>query len=125
MNGHRTGMPQCVVCSLGSGFITSDHTSSALSLKVCSAYIASILRDLAGEAREIRAAGGFAVQAMQQMMTDVFACDVLIPEVYEASSFGAAGSQCLHLVPSTIWLMCTTDPHHGSARTGCSTLSNL
>jgi len=23
-------------------------------------------------------------------MTDVFACDVLIPEVYEAGSFGAA-----------------------------------
>jgi len=40
-------------------------------------------------------------------MTDVFACDVLIPEVYEASSFGLR-SQCLQ-VPSTIWLMCTTD----------------
>jgi len=31
-----------------------------------------------------------------QMMTDVFACDVLIPEVYEAGSFGAAAIAMLH-----------------------------
>jgi gluconokinase len=63
---------------------------------VYSIYIA--LRDLAGEAREIRAAGGFARSKLwQQMMTDVFACDVLIPEVYEASSFGAAAIAMLAL----------------------------
>jgi len=69
------------------------RTSSALSLKVfCSAYIASILRYAIWQEKLGRFVLLVALpfQAMQQMMTDVFACDVLIPEVYEASSFGAA-----------------------------------
>ncbi len=63
---------------------------------VYSIYMA--LSDLAGEGREIRAAGGFArSKVWGQMMADVFACDVLIPEVYEASSFGAAAIAMLAL----------------------------
>jgi len=50
------------------------------------------------------------------MMADVFACDVLIPEVYEAGSFGAAAIAMLHSVPSIIWLMCGNSSHHGAAR---------
>jgi gluconokinase len=49
------------------------------------------LHELAGEPQEIRAAGGFARSPeWRQMLADIFACEVLIPEVYESSSFGAA-----------------------------------
>jgi gluconokinase len=58
-------------------------------LSVYSIYVA--LCDLVGDAQEIRAAGGFArSQVWRQMMADVLGHEVLIPEVYEASSFGAA-----------------------------------
>jgi gluconokinase len=53
--------------------------------------ISLALRDLAGTAQEIRASGGFArSQPWRQMMSDIFGYDVLIPEVYESSAFGAA-----------------------------------
>lgn len=49
------------------------------------------LRDLAGSAAEIRASGGFVrSQPWCQMLADIFGCEVLIPEVYEGSAFGAA-----------------------------------
>lgn len=52
--------------------------------------IYSALCDLVGEAQEVRAAGGFArSQTWRQMMADVLGHELLIPEVYEASSFGA------------------------------------
>lgn len=63
---------------------------------VYSIYLA--VRDLAGEAHEIRASGGFARSKIwRQMLADVFASNVLIPEVYEASSFGAAALAMLAL----------------------------
>jgi gluconokinase len=53
--------------------------------------IALALQDLAGAAQEIRASGGFARSAIwRQMMADVFGYEVLVPEVYEGSGFGAA-----------------------------------
>lgn len=56
---------------------------------VYSIYVA--LCEVIGEAQEIRAAGGFArSQVWRQMMADVLNHEVLIPEVYEASGFGAA-----------------------------------
>jgi gluconokinase len=55
------------------------------------ANIKRALHDLSGEPQELRAAGGFARStAWRQMLADMFACEVLIPEVYESSSFGAA-----------------------------------
>jgi len=91
-----------VVCSLGSGFITSDLIRAVLEgilFSVYSIYIA--LRDLAGEARRFVLV---ALPFMAKMMTDVFACDVLIQRFMKLVALGAM--QCLHLVPSTIWLMC-------------------
>lgn len=50
-----------------------------------------ILQELTGEAREIRASGGFArSKEWRQMTADLFGNEVLMPEVYEASGFGAA-----------------------------------
>lgn len=50
-----------------------------------------VLQELAGEVQEIRASGGFArSKAWRQMMADLFGDEVLMPEVYEASGFGAA-----------------------------------
>lgn len=49
------------------------------------------LQDLAGAAKEIRASGGFAHSApWRQMAADIFGLDVLVPQVYEGSAFGAA-----------------------------------
>lgn len=49
------------------------------------------LQELIGEAREIWASGGFArSQEWRQMMADLFGYEVLMPEVYEGSGFGAA-----------------------------------
>lgn len=49
------------------------------------------LQDLAGTAQEIRASGGFARSApWRQIMADIFGSEVLVPEVYEGSAFGAA-----------------------------------
>ncbi|MBD2463152.1 gluconate kinase [Oscillatoria sp. FACHB-1407] len=49
------------------------------------------LRDLAGTAQEIRASGGFARSApWRQMTADIFGSEVLVPQVYEGSAFGAA-----------------------------------
>lgn len=49
------------------------------------------LRELAGETKEIRISGGFArSQEWRQMMSDLFGYEVSVPEVYEASGFGAA-----------------------------------
>jgi gluconokinase len=56
---------------------------------VYSIYLA--LQNLAGSAPVIRASGGFARSKIwRQMMADVFQAEVLVPEVYEGSSFGAA-----------------------------------
>lgn len=53
--------------------------------------IQAALCDLVGESQEIRAAGGFARSPVwRQMMADVFGREVIFPDVYEASSFGAA-----------------------------------
>lgn len=50
-----------------------------------------VLQELTGDAREIRASGGFArSKEWRQMMADLFGNEVLMPEVYEASGFGAA-----------------------------------
>jgi gluconokinase len=52
--------------------------------------IGVVLRDLAGEVQEIRASGGFArSKEWRQIMADIFGYEVLIPEVYEGSGFGA------------------------------------
>ncbi len=49
------------------------------------------LQDLSGTTQEIRASGGFARSApWRQMMADIFNAEVLVPEVYEGSAFGAA-----------------------------------
>lgn len=49
------------------------------------------VQELTGASGAIRASGGFArSQAWLQMMADVFGQEVVTPEVYEASGFGAA-----------------------------------
>lgn len=49
------------------------------------------LQQLTGEIKEIWASGGFArSQEWRQLMADLFGYEVLIPEVYEGSGFGAA-----------------------------------
>ncbi len=57
-----------------------------------SVYSVSVaLQELTVAAQEIRVSGGFArSQAWRQMMADLFGYEVLMPEVYEASGFGAA-----------------------------------
>jgi gluconokinase len=53
--------------------------------------IAVILQDLSATALTIRASGGFARSpSWLQMMADLFGREVLVPEVYEGSGFGAA-----------------------------------
>ncbi|MBE9179552.1 gluconokinase [Oculatella sp. LEGE 06141] len=50
-----------------------------------------ILQELGGDSHTIRASGGFArSKAWRQMMADLFGYEVLAPEVYEGSGFGAA-----------------------------------
>ena len=49
------------------------------------------IQEITGTTGEIRASGGFArSQAWLQMMADAFGTVVLMPEVYEASGYGAA-----------------------------------
>lgn len=49
------------------------------------------LQDLAGPAKEIRASGGFARSPFwRQIAADIIGSEVLVPEVYEGSAFGAA-----------------------------------
>jgi len=53
--------------------------------------VKAVLQELTGAAGEIFASGGFArSQPWRQMMADLFGSVVLMPEVYEASGFGAA-----------------------------------
>ncbi|MER3434551.1 MAG: gluconate kinase [Leptolyngbya sp. ERB_1_1] len=53
--------------------------------------ITTVVSDLTGTSRTILASGGFARSFIaRQMMADVFGIEVLAPEVYEASGFGAA-----------------------------------
>ncbi|MGV0028672.1 gluconokinase [Phormidesmis priestleyi] len=53
--------------------------------------ITSVLSDLTGSKGPIRASGGFARSKIWlQMMADLFGNEVLVPEVYEGSGFGAA-----------------------------------
>ncbi|HEY9641272.1 MAG TPA: FGGY-family carbohydrate kinase, partial [Coleofasciculaceae cyanobacterium] len=53
--------------------------------------ITVILQALSANPVTIRASGGFArSRPWRQMMADVLGCEVLVPEVYEGSSFGAA-----------------------------------
>jgi gluconokinase len=53
--------------------------------------ITHVLSSLTGIQRTIRASGGFArSKVWLQMMADLFGNEVLVPEVYEGSSFGAA-----------------------------------
>lgn len=53
--------------------------------------ITRALQDLIGTAVEIRASGGFArSKPWRQMMADVLGYEVLIPQMYESSAFGAA-----------------------------------
>ncbi|MFY0544098.1 gluconokinase [Brevibacillus sp. H7] len=54
-------------------------------------HVELALRELAGEAREILASGGFARAAgWRQMMADMFGYELLVPQTHESSSFGAA-----------------------------------
>ncbi len=54
-------------------------------------HVELALRDLAGEANEILASGGFARAAgWRQMMADMFGYELLVPQTHESSSFGAA-----------------------------------
>ncbi|HBB36250.1 MAG TPA: gluconate kinase [Cyanobacteria bacterium UBA8803] len=57
-----------------------------------SAYsIRTLLGELTGDSQTILASGGFARSgSWLQMMADLFGCEVLVPQSYEASSFGAA-----------------------------------
>jgi len=53
--------------------------------------ITLVLQHLAGTAQEIRASGGFArSDAWRQMAADIFGSELLVPQVYESSAFGAA-----------------------------------
>ncbi len=53
--------------------------------------ITTVLSDLTETSQTILASGGFArSQTWRQMMADLFGIEVLTPEVYEASGFGAA-----------------------------------
>jgi gluconokinase len=53
--------------------------------------ITKILIDQIGDSKTIRVSGGFArSQACLQVMADLFGSEVLVPEVYEGSGFGAA-----------------------------------
>jgi gluconokinase len=54
-------------------------------------HVELALRELAGEAKEILASGGFARAAgWRQMMADMFGYELLVPQTHESSSFGAA-----------------------------------
>lgn len=60
------------------------------------------LRDLAGTAQEIRASGGFARSApWRQMAADIMGSEVLVPQIYEGSAFGAAvlGMYAVQAIP--------------------------
>ncbi|WP_353854182.1 gluconokinase [Bacillus sp. Bos-x628] len=49
------------------------------------------LRDLTGPAKDVRASGGFARSSLwRQILADMMGREVLVPESYEASAFGAA-----------------------------------
>ncbi|WP_134685170.1 gluconokinase [Brevibacillus migulae] len=53
--------------------------------------VSHVLGELAGEAREIRASGGFARSAVwRQMLADMFGVPVAVPDNHESSSLGAA-----------------------------------
>lgn len=61
------------------------------------------LEKVTGSAEEVRAAGGFARSALwRQIMADVFGCEILFPESYESSCWGAVllGMKALGAVPS-------------------------
>ena len=54
-------------------------------------HVSRVLGGLAGEAREIRASGGFArSEIWRQIMTDMFGVPVAVPHNHESSSLGAA-----------------------------------
>lgn len=54
-------------------------------------HVELALRELTGQAREIRATGGFARSSIwRQILSDMFGYAVLVPESHESSSFGAA-----------------------------------
>lgn len=58
-------------------------------LSVCT--VGTALGDLAGQATDIRASGGFARSAVwRQMLADMMGREVIVPESHEASSLGAA-----------------------------------
>jgi gluconokinase len=72
---------------------TRSHTIRAamegIVFAVYSIYIA--IQEITGMTGEIRASGGFArSQSWLQMMADAFGTVVVMPEVYEASGYGAA-----------------------------------
>jgi gluconokinase len=49
------------------------------------------LRDLVGSVKDIRASGGFARSAVwRQILSDMMGREVLVPDIHEASAFGAA-----------------------------------
>ena len=61
------------------------------------------LEDVIGEAKSIRATGGFARSPLwRQMLADVFNREIIVPESYESSCFGAAilGLYALKKIPS-------------------------
>lgn len=57
----------------------------------CVYSIYSVLSDLSGEANALIVSGGFACSHFwRQLVADIFGAEVLLPEVFEGSSFGAA-----------------------------------
>ncbi|BAU10138.1 gluconokinase [Leptolyngbya sp. NIES-3755] len=53
--------------------------------------ITTVLSELTGSSQTILASGGFARSSISlQLMADIFGIEVLVPEVFEASGFGAA-----------------------------------
>ncbi|MBW4651139.1 MAG: gluconate kinase [Kastovskya adunca ATA6-11-RM4] len=81
-----------VFFGIGQHHTRSHFIRAVLEGIVFSMYnIYAALRELAGETESILVSGGFARSELwRQMMADVFEQEVLLPEVYEASSFGAA-----------------------------------
>ncbi len=89
--------------------LTLNHTKAHLVRAVLEgivfnlALVLQALEDFIGNAKGIQATGGFArSQLWRQMMADVFAREVTVPEQYESSCLGAAvlGLYALKEIPS-------------------------
>jgi gluconokinase len=81
-----------VFFNLGFNHTRSHTIRAAMEGIIFAVYsINAAIQEITGTTGEIRASGGFArSQAWLQMMADAFGTVVLMPEVYEASGYGAA-----------------------------------